>query len=44
MEPSALEGGSQKKAFSLFYTKMMKSPQNNFTNSDLNTQFCLYFS
>lgn len=37
-------GGSQKKAISLFYTKMMKSPQNNFTNSDLNTQFCLYFS
>lgn len=44
MELSALEGGSQKKVFSLFYTKMMKSPQNNFTNSDLNTHFCLYFS
>lgn len=44
MELSALEGKSQKKVFSLFYSKMMKSPQNNFTNSDLNTQFCLYFS
>lgn len=37
MELSALEGGCQKKAFSLFYTKTMKHPQNNFTNSDLNT-------